>query len=341
MSTKDPGTFTEWWQNLPLPWLIGGTNGQYEAAANGAVLDGEVANLKAAAKAAMPDFAPADALAHIANDRGIVLGPPSTDTNPALRLRTFRDTYTRAARWVTLLEQLYYGGFNNAVIVQQNGLGFTLSAAPTPGVDPTSLLTITTLGTTTTTLAPVAPSTKTIPAGTPWAYFDGQNDLCDRFAIIFPTGCLCSVVHARATFTATDSATITWNNPNAFQDTSYVVYPGLPVVTDNPAVGVSAWNDGTAMTTTGTTIRASDTFTGYVDVLAAPAGANPFANINAIDLGRLQLIIKTWRPAREVCSGVYVLVQGKFIGWPVRNINSGLYAGSTIGASSTVVYQGA
>jgi hypothetical protein len=140
MSAASPQSFGEWLQNLPLSWLVSGPIGSKEAAANAAILDGQVALIKLATKAHMPGPAPSDALAHIGGDRGLEQGPAETDASFRVRLRTAWDSWSRAGTAVEMLTQLYFAGFTGAVIAQQNGLLYSLSGAPTPGVDPTPLL---------------------------------------------------------------------------------------------------------------------------------------------------------------------------------------------------------
>lgn len=199
MSNEQPKNFAEWWASLPIPWLVSGPNGQNEALSNGTVLDQQVDQIKDAVKARMPDYAPADALPHIGGDRLLLQGPSEADDNFRTRLRTPWDDWARAGTWVELLVQLYWIGFSGAVAVQQNGLAFSLSGAPTAGSDPTSLLTVTNLGT---LIAPMTPYptyteyvahtapwyyTKTIPASSQWWTFDMKTDFCSRFSIIFPS----------------------------------------------------------------------------------------------------------------------------------------------------------
>jgi hypothetical protein len=188
MSKTNPSTFTEWWQNLPIPWLVSGSNGTNEAMANGTVMDGQVSLVKQAAKVTMPGQAPTDALPHIGGDRGLVQGPTETNNNFITRLKTAWDDWSRAGTALELLVQIYWAEFAGAVIVTQNGLSYTLSGNPTAGVDPTGLLTIANTSVLPKDLVPTPPSTHTIPAGTPWWVFDSLTDFCSRFAVIFPSG---------------------------------------------------------------------------------------------------------------------------------------------------------
>jgi hypothetical protein len=146
VSADDPLNFVEWWQSLPLPWLVSGPVGKSEATAKGMLVDAEVSLIKEAIKAHMPTKGPTDALPHIGGDRQLEAGPTETTDNFRVRLRTAWDDWARAGQAVELLTQLYWTGFPGAVLVQQNGLAYSLSAAPTAGVDPTSLLVTTVLG---------------------------------------------------------------------------------------------------------------------------------------------------------------------------------------------------
>lgn len=202
MSASNPQTFVEFLQSLPIPWLVAGANGAKEQLSNGTVLDQQADLIKQAVKARMPDYAPADALPHIGGDRALVQGPSETNANFITRTKTPWDDWARAGTHLEMLVQLYWIGFSGAIVVQQNGLAYSLSGAPTAGADPTGLLTITNLGTVGATpgLAPnplydnnPASKTfntngykKTIPTASQWWTFDEKTDFCSRFAILFP-----------------------------------------------------------------------------------------------------------------------------------------------------------
>jgi hypothetical protein len=324
--------------------------------------------LDSARKVAYPDFAPTDALPHLGGDRNLTQGPSETNQNFIVRLKTAwgnspitvpapglpaaqpggpSNGWALAGTWLQLLEELYWGGFSGAVIVQQNGLAFNLSGAPTAGADNSVLLVRTPCSALSVALTSnVTPPTTTqagrsIPASTPWWQFAesrsanpnvSDTDYCNRFAVLFP-GPLPSFFFtwARATFTASDNAAITWNN--AFPTTSYLIMPGIPTITSGgPAV---VFADGTTQTTTGVTIRATAAITGAVDVIGCQVGANPLADLHPADLARLQSIIGTWRP-NALCVGVYAVAQGKFMGWPVQQQGS-----NTMQPCSIVRFEGA
>jgi hypothetical protein len=160
-----------------------------------------------------------------------------------------------------------------------------------------------------------------------------DTDYCNRFAILFPNPPSPFLTFGRATFTSSDNAVATWNNP--FPDTTYIVSPGPPVVTDGGGP-VTVFADNTTKTTTGITIRASAPFTGYVDVHAWQQGANPFADLHPNDLARLQSIILAWRP-NALCVGVYAVAQGSMFGWTPATFSTR----PTMGPSSVVRFQGA
>lgn len=138
--------FQTWHASLPIPWLVGGPNGQAESAAWPALMDAYVSQLAAARYCSYPDLAPVDALSHIGGDRQLEQGTTEASASLVTRLKAAWDDWARGGTALELLVQLYWGGFSGAIIVQQNGLAYTLSGAPTAGVDPTSLLSIAVLG---------------------------------------------------------------------------------------------------------------------------------------------------------------------------------------------------
>jgi hypothetical protein len=337
-------SYTTWLQSLQSKWLQGQQSQVYFGALGG-TLDDQNSLLKQAVKCRFPTVAPSDALAAIGDERQLDRGPAETDPGYALRTRAAWNQWPFAGTWPGLLTALHYAGFSGGVIVQQNGLYYTYSATPNYN-DLTQNLVIANLDTLVQDLPPFNANplnnAQTIPAGTPWWLFDGDTGFCSRFAILFP-GPLSSLFRTtgRATFTGVEDGslahpwpTITWNN--VFPDTTYIIQVSAPVVTDGSGP-VICGIDNTTKTTAGVTITASDSFTGYVDVLAWQSGANPFADLHPPDLARLQSVIHKWRPARATCMGVFVLVQGEYWGWPVGTWgDSGNWGPGTV-----VVFQGA
>lgn len=316
----DRTTYVEWYHGLPIPWL-NGANGFNEGTAIGTVLDQQVDLLKQAQKAHFPSLAPSDALPHIGSDRRLIQGPNETDDNFRIRLRTAWDDHARDGTPLELLVQLYWTGFPNAVLAQQNGLGFSLSGAPTAGQDPTSLLTITNLGVLSedTISWNSQNGPRRIPATTPWWTIDGELANTSRFSVLFP-GPLPSAFRtwAVATFSGTGSAAITWNNQ--FPTSDYQVMVGIPVITSGGPATVYA--DSTTQTQDGITIRASGLITGSVVVMAWQNGANPLADLHPADLKRLRIVIDRWRPGNMKCTGIYALARGNMMGWPVSTLGS-------------------
>lgn len=347
MSALNPSSITEWLLNIPIPWLFAGPNGKAEWTGWGSILDFQTSLLRTAVKTRMPDYAVSGALPHIGGDRLLVQGPGESDSNFQIRLKTAWDDWARAGTPLELLVQLYWGGWTGAVVVQQNGLAFTLSGAPTAGVDPTSLLLTTNCSSLSVALTSnVTPPTQTsagrsIPAGNQWWQFAesrsanpnvSDTDYCNRFAILFP-GPLPSqfMTVGTATFSASSSAVVTWNN--AFPTTSYHVQVGAVTITDGGGP-VSVVADSTSRTLTTVTCNASAAFSGSAPVLAWQDGANPYADLHPADLARLQFIVKTWRP-NALCVGVYAVAQGKFMGWPVQQQGS-----NTMGPWSIARFEG-
>jgi hypothetical protein len=325
MSAQAPANFTEWLQNLPIPWLTAGAVGSKWATATGTVVDTYVGYMKQGIKARMPDFAPTDALPHIGADRKLIQGPNESNASFVARLVDAWGEWSRAGQARGVLEQLaYYTQSNAAIWVQQNGNAYTLSSMPTAGTDPTSLVVQTNLSTLPETLSSSASPYRTIPAGTPWWFFDSNTDLCNRFAIIYPSWPFSALTTAY--FSGTDSAAITW--PFTFGSSVYSILVGAPVVTDGSG-GVVLHADGTTQTTTGVTIRASGPFTGYASVVAYAAGVNPLNMFSSANSGQLQSVIATFRP-NAICVGVFAMQSGRQWGYPttVKWGDGGTWGGS-------------
>lgn len=320
MSQQEPNSYVEWLTGLPIPWLTS-TNGLNEFRSYGSVIDGGVVSLKAAVKARMPDYAATDALTQIGSDRVLIRGPAETDSNYATRLRYAWDDWARAGTFLELLVQLHWAGFENAVIAQQNGLVFSLSATPTAGADPTALLTVSTPTTINSLTSITTPSQPVVPAGSNWWTIDQSTEFGSRFVVLLPRGATWLMTYGTATFASASSASLTWNKPlESGLSYSYII--GTPTITDGSGAVVVSMDPST-VTSTGATVSASDAFSGSVTVIAYPTGTNPFFNLSATGLGVLQSVIKTWRPARGTCTGVYAIQQGKCFGWPVRTFGSG------------------
>jgi hypothetical protein len=305
VSAQDPATLVEWYKNLPLPWLVSGANGQAEGGTWPQLADDQIALIKAGIKARFPDYAPTDALPRIGGDRQLIQGSTETDANFITRLKTAWDDWARAGTPLEMLVQLYWLGFSGAVWVQQNGLAYTLSGAPTAGVDPTSLLVASNTSATTTTLTSTAAPYRTIPAGTPWFDFDGNTDMCNRFAIILPSWPFAAITQVY--FNNSDSAVATW--PVPFSTAVYSVIYGVP----SDAVILSV--DGTTQTTTSVTLRSSAPWTGSVWVIGFASGVSPFTTFGTTQLGILKKVIQTWRPNAQ-CMGVFAITSGELWDYP-------------------------
>lgn len=311
-------TFQQWYASAPVPWLVAGPNGQKEAGTWPAVLDQLSQQMDDARKCAYPDYSPVDALPHLGGDRQLIQGSNESDVSFRTRLKDAWGQWGRAGTACGVLEQLYYFGLSGAVWVQQNGLQYTLSGAPTPGQDPTSLVVASNCPA---TGGPIASSTapyRSIPAGTPWAFLDANTDLCNRFAIKIPSFPFSAIT--QATFTNSDSAAITF--PFQFGNISYALVYGMPTA---PVV---LSEDVTARTTTGTTIRASGPWSGTVYVIAWNAGVNPLNTFSFASLGTLQRIISTFRP-NAICTSVYAINSGRVLG-DGRHLGDGGVLGGSV-----------
>ncbi len=308
--------FKRWWHSLPIPWLVGDATSQADADAQATVIGQQADLVFEATKARMPSLGPADALPHIGGDRQLEQGPEETDANFRIRLQTAWDDWARAGTALEMLVQLHWAGFTDAVIAQQNGLLYSLSAYPTAGVDPTSLLVI-------------EDASTSVTLGVPWWTIDAVDAMANRFVVLFPTSAPAFMCSGTAVFDDTDYATVTWNNP--FTDSTYVVQPGAVY---GEMVTVSA--DLTTRTPTTCGIYASGPFTGSVDVKAWTAGANPFNDLHAGDLARVRRIIERWKPARTICVALYVITTAPVWGYPTTTTWG--QVGLNWGASASTAY---
>lgn len=274
---------------------------------------------------------------------GRLLDQGPNDSAYGNRLVNWIQQWQYAGSPLGMLIALHFAGFSSAVIVQQNGLAYSLTLPLPPfgpGWDPSGNMITTPCSqlavalTSNVTPPTTTSSGRSVPEGAPWWLLDSDTDYCSRFVVLFPTPTAPFYTLGRATFSNSSSATLTW--ANAFPDATYQIVPGKPVITDGSGVFVTVAVDGTTKTGGGATVYASGEFTGYVDVLAFQAGANPFADLHPVDLRRLQSVIGKWRPAKARCMGVYVATQGKFMGWPVQAQQT-----NTMGTATIVQFSGA
>lgn len=292
----------------------------------------------------MPELASPTSVGLTASERQIDAGP--TETTAALATRTTQAAilWRYAGTPLGLLMALHFAGFDGAVVVQQNGLAFQLQLPlpPIPVIAGQAWTPQTSLITTpcsqlavalTSSVTPPSSSSagRSIPAGTSWWEFDSNTDFCSRFAVLFPS-LPASFTNfsntGRASYTASDTATLTWSTPMAAGNpAAYYVMTGPAVVTDGGGP-VSVTADASTETTAGVTMRASAPFTGYVD--AASFG------VTALDLQRLQTAISKWKPRKATCVGIYGVVVGKFFGWPVQ-----AQSANTMGPATIAFYPGA
>lgn len=320
--------YRDWYERLGIPWLVGRATGKKEAGALGDILDGYADLADAATKASFPDHAPSDALPKIAGELQIFQGYGESETAWRPRLRGAWEAWERAGWHLGMLLALYYDGYTDAVLVQQNGLYAQLSL-PLNTADPFASLTVGQLGTLIAPLMSSKAGGPTIPIGTPWWLFDSDTALCSRFGILLPTQPAFWMHKGTATFSGTSTATVTWSQP--FTSNVYQTVVGAPQTSDGPVVVVV---DSASKTTTGATLIASDAFTGTVDVFAWAAGENPLCCPNASALANLRRTIRLWRPGKAKCVAIYANTVGKYFGWPVRTFGSG----GTFGPSEVVAY---
>lgn len=275
----------------------------------------------------LPSFASDQGVALIASERQMDTATGETVRSIAARAPYWLQLARFSGSGLGVLLGLHFSGFDGAVLVQQNGIALSLTLPLPPFVlgqawDPTPNLVTTACSPLATALTSSVTPTRSIPAGTPWFFFDSNTDFCSRFAVIFPSPLSSAFtrVTGRATFNASASASMAWSA--TLSSNSYYPMIGMPVVTDGGASVVVA-ADSTSQTTTAITVNADAAFSGYVDGVAVGA-------LSTSDLQRMQSTLIRWKPAKATCVGVYAVASGQMVGYPVRLIGSG----GTVGPSS-------
>jgi len=174
--------YESWITQIPLPWMgrVGRKIwGAFSAVLGDFALDwGQRANLEHC-----PEFASADAVALIANERQLDQGPNESTAAFATRLTKAYQAWKYAGRPYGLLVALYAQGYTNVVLVQQNGLGYKLTQAPT--FVPTSDMASFDLATLTAPFTSMVTPGYSVPQGIPWWTIDNNPEFCSRFVILF------------------------------------------------------------------------------------------------------------------------------------------------------------
>lgn len=304
--------YKAWAARLRVPFLAG-TKGRAVMGAFSQVLgDSTIDWANASLYERLPEFASSTPLGLIASERQ--LDTSAQETTAALAIR---ETYATAISKyygtpLGLLLGLHFSGFDGAKIVTQNGNIYSLTT-PLPTMvsgqqatwDPTPSLVTTTADALVTALTSSVTPSRSIPAGTPWFFFDNNTDQCNRFAVIYPTWPFSALT--QAFFNNSDVATATF--PFAFGDTTYSVIYGPP------SAPVILTVDGTSKTTTTVNILASGQWTGSVWVTAYATGVNPLNTFSSVPL--LKNSITRWRPEKAICMGVFAIQSGEMWDWPV------------------------
>lgn len=321
--------YEAWVSSLRVSWM--GVRARRIFGGFAAVLgDRSIDWLKQSQLERFPATASAPAIALIASERQMDTYPGEDPADIAAREPFATRLMQFAGSPLGILMGLHLAGFDGAVIVQQNGDAYELTL-PLPAFtgdpqewDPTGNIVVTELSELAVPMQSDRERSRHIPVGRPWWTFDSNTDKCSRFAVLFPGPTLPSwfLTWAKVEFDGTQDGSednpwplATWNNE--FPDTTYQISPSPPTMT-GPSVAV--WADGATKTTRGVRIAASAPFVGTVDVLAWRLGQNPYADLHPGDLARLQNTIRRWAARKAECRGVFALVYGEFIGWPVRLI---------------------
>jgi hypothetical protein len=334
-------TYEQYLQAKAPPWL----QDKYGLAwmgGIGATVDDYVADYVSGTLAAFPGLGPADALGILGDELGLDRGPFETDQQYAARLAGAWIAWPYAGTPLGVLVALYWAGFGTGmVVVQQNGLAYTLSGTPVAGVDPRPLLTVTTaLGLSSQITSNVSPPTvtqhgvanpsvgsagRTIPVGEAFfASVDGDTDFCSRFFVYFPSlpFSLFRPVSAKATFTGTEDGVVPWPTASwalPFYDaTTHKIIIGGKTPTDGGLAPPCTIVPG-SRTAGALQLRAAAKWSGTVDVLGY--------GFTADDISRMSRAINKWRPAKGTCTGAHVALNGRVWGWPVQTWAQAMAAG--------------
>ncbi len=246
------GTFETWLEGIRLAW-----NGDKFRAIWGAlgraVGDANLTRAQQALAEHLPSFATdAQSVALTASERQID-GDPAHGELLAGLLPTWLQSWTRAGTMGGMLLAMDGAGFHNAVLVQQNGLGFSLH-------DPSEFLS----------------------AGSIRYDFPERSDF-----VLWVT-------------TLATNASVHLDNGSA-----------------SPW-----WTFPTEIDTNG------DYFESQVAVLFPGGGT-----LSSAEQDRLRSILVKWKPAKVTVANIYVLISGRFLGWPTTNQ---VGDGSSIGGSVTI-----
>jgi hypothetical protein len=331
--------FEAWVRQLRVSWM--GVAAQRIFGGFAAVLgDKSVDWIKQGLLEHMPAHASDPGVALIASERQMDTYPGEPAADLAAREPYQRWIMRFAGSQIGVLIGLHFAGFDDAVLVTQNGLAFQLTLPLPPfeeNWDPRANIVVTELSSLSVAMQSYKTLWRSVPADTPWWTFDSDSDQCSRFAVLFPGPRLPSwfLTWGVATFDGTEDGSpsnpwplVTWNNE--FPDTTYQIQPGAPTITSGGPAAVYA--DDSTKTTRDVRIAATAAFVGTVDVLAWQLGANPYADLHPGDLARLKSTIRKWRPVRAQCRGVYALVYGNFVGWPPRTVGNAPPAPGSVAA---------
>ena len=259
----------------------------------GKLKDEQYALIKEAVFSRFPTRGPPDAQPYIAAERLLDRGPADTDNSWAQRLRIAWQWHALRGTPLGLLRILKVMGYPRAYLLTQSGLAHSLDGSD-------NLVTAT------------LPANPGIVGTPPFLTIDGNPFLWTRFVVVFDPMPALFAHTAVASFSASDTATLQWSSPLAPGDYNFAL--GGPITLEGP-VTVSA--DGATKTSSSLGLVASGPFTGYVHGLAWQ-GADPFCDPTTDTIRSLAVLVKRWKPARDICVGfVAVRRQGTLWGWPL------------------------
>jgi len=303
-----------------MPIALQGAYGQSFTRAYGIVKDFLASQARAAVVQRFPQYAAADSLGAIGNERGLIQGVNESSTAYALRLKQAWDAWVFGGTAFGILSQLFSMGYQD-VFLMQRGSKFSLNGS--------GALVITAIGT-----------------NKSWnpAYPNWNLSFWSAFSIIvdhpYPAAWLGSSNWTSPIHVGTGSGTLSGfvgiaspdvqlcikiTTGGATGTAQYAVSTDGGITFGSPQTLNSIGNNPVS----GTQFTASGTFTSgdrYYVSQVPPTDTSQ-------DAARFRKVLKSWKKASTVCSSISVLKTGKLVGYPIRGLGSstdGILGGASV-----------
>lgn len=323
------------YQVATAPTFLKGPYGAAWMRAHGIVKDYYANRVRQAVQYRFPQYASADALAIIGDERGIARGATESDASYAARLVDAWDAWTYGGTPFGILSQLQASGYIDVLLAGALGTGAIIFDEDEGGDFETFTL------------------PWFIRSNCPWNTFDvlfdaplPSNWLDGGLTSVFHGGTGTGVVTASGTPTV-DNRFVIWITTGGVAgggtaEFSYSLDNGDFI--DPSASNITIPNGDYVIPDTGITINFSGTFTTN-DVYSFA----PTFNVPVEDTGESALIksiVNTWKPAFATVDRYIIHTSGNLSGWPVTNRCGAPPAGGTSAGipvycgGSTAIYWG-